>query len=512
MNVRLLAPALVVTALIAGGTVAAASPTVGAVSAATMTRQWSAPRLLWSGPTGSVRTTDLQQVVDSRGGVTLAWTVVTKGSSRVMAARLGPKGWSKPRTVIDVAGVGTYATVSMAAGPQDEVVIATAAEGSDGVHVSAVRFASGGWSPAWTLGDYPAANSRVRHVYGLSTIADSIGVSVLWQVQPNDSHATTFVARGLPSAAREWTAPTVLDDQATGSFSVVRDGAATIRTAWQHGPDVVSVQGSTTSWGPREILGPSGDVRDSPHAYLATKAAADTSGTVLVTWVQPDYGDVDFACPATLAALHTSAGWAPAAALPVMDSSFLCLASLDPFVGQGMPPTVVGFDAERWAEYSSATVWSGTAWGAVQRTQGQAYATGPTLLALDTRHDYSKPAPGADADHQWLTSSTLSPTGWSEPVRATDPAGGWVGGYAGTTTSDGSYVVVYGKRRPWRSVAVWSVTYASGAWSKARIVAPPMKARQRSSGAWLAVPVAAPDGTVTASWVLDDKVFASTSR
>jgi hypothetical protein len=111
-------------------------------------------------------------------------------------------------------------------------------------------------------------------------------------------------------------------------------------------------------------------VRDSPHAYLATKAAADTSGTVLVTWVQPDYGDVDFACPATLAALHTSAGWAPAAALPVMDSSFLCLASLDPFVGQGMPPTVVGFDAERWAEYSSATVWSGTR-GAVQRTQGR---------------------------------------------------------------------------------------------------------------------------------------------
>jgi len=512
MNVRLLAPALVVTALIAGGTFAAASPTAVAAVAAKATQQWSSPTLLWSGPSGSVRTSDLQQVVDSHGGVTLAWTVVTKGTSRVMAARRGAGGWSKPKAVFEAKGVGTYVTVSMAAGPRQEVVIAAAAEGPAGVRVSATRLAAGRWSAVQILGDYPDANSKVRHVYGLSTIADNSGVCVLWQVQPNDSHATTFVARGLPSASGEWSDPTILDNEATGSFSVVRDGAATIRAAWQHGADVVSVQGSTTGWGPREILGPSGDVRDSPHAYLATEAAADVDGTVLVTWAQPDYGDADMACPANLAALHTAGGWGPATALPVLDSSSHCLASLNPFAGGGLAPTVVGFTADRWAVYSAATVWSGAAWGAVQQTQGQPYATGPTLLALDSRHDYSKPAPGADADHQWLTSSTLSDGGWSAPVRVTDPAGGWVGDYEGTTAPDGSYVVIYGKRDPWRSVAVWSVTYAHGAWSKARVVAPSRKAAKGSDGVWLAPTVAAPDGRLTAAWVVDDTVFASTSR
>lgn len=517
MNGRLLARALVVTAMIAAGTLAAgtlaaANPSAGAVPAARTTQQWSAPKLLWSGPSGSVRTSDLHQVVDSRGGVTLAWTVVAKDSSRVMAARLGAGGWSKPTAVFEAKGAGTYVTVSMAAGPRDEVVIAAAVEGAAGVHVSATRFASGRWSAVLNLGDYPDANSKVRHVYGLSTIADGAGVFVLWQVQPNDSHATTFVARGLLSTSGDWSEPTILDDQATGSFSVVRDGAATVRTAWQHGPDVVSAQGSAAGWGAREAIGPSGDVRDTPHAYLETSAAADLAGTVLVSWAQPDYGGVDLACPATFAALHTSAGWAPATALPFMDSSLHCLASLNPFVGPGMAPTVVGFAADRWADYSSATVWSGTAWGPVLRTQGRPYANGPTVLAIDTKHNYAKPAPGSNADHQWLTSSTLSDAGWSAPVRVTDPSGGWVGGYEGTTAPDGSYVVIYGKRNPWRSVAVWSVTYADGAWSKARVVAPSRKAAQGSSGVWLAPPVAAPDGRVTAAWVVDDAVYASSSR
>ena len=226
MNVRLLAPALVATALIAAGTLAAANPSAGAAPAARSAQQWSSPKLLWSSPSGSVRTSDLHQVVDSGGGVTLAWTVVAEGSSRVMAARLGAGGWSKPKAVFEAKGVGTYVTVSMAAGPRADVVIAAAAEGPAGVRISASRFASGRWSALQILGDYPEANSKVRHVYGLSTIADNSGVFVLWQVQPNDSHATTFVARGLPSASGEWSDPTILDDQATGTFSVVRDGAA----------------------------------------------------------------------------------------------------------------------------------------------------------------------------------------------------------------------------------------------------------------------------------------------
>jgi hypothetical protein len=501
--------AAVISTVLVGGMLAGGMA-IAAMEPAAAAGGWSRPAVVWTAPSGSKAPSGLKQVVDSAGVVTAAWQVVAGGSTRVMAARLGAKGWSKPTTVVRVPNATDYVTTSMVAGPHNEVVIAVAAEGAGGVRFSAARFSSGSWAPAQILGDYPDANSKVSHVYGLSTIADRSGVSVLWQVQPNNVLTTIFVARGFPTAAAGWTAQTVLDDAATGGFSVVRDGAGTVRAVWQHDPDVVSAQGSASGWRARESIGSSGvEASTPPHAYPSTYAAADVDGTVLVTWTPPNASGA-FDCPATMSALRTASGWAAPIALPKMATTVFCLYSVRPFVGYGRAPTVVGVNADRFGEYSAATVSAGAAWGPVRQTDGWPYAATSALLALDVTR-VNGPS-GADHDVQWLTASTLLDTGWSAPQRVSDPAGGWVEDVETTIAADGTFVVIYGKRRPWRSVAVWSVVYSNGAWSAARLVAPPVKARRDSRGAVLATPVAGSDGRVTAAWILDNKVIASSTR
>jgi hypothetical protein len=447
-------------------------------------------------------------MVDSRGVVTAAWTATSGNAAVVMAARLGAGGWRRPAVVMSVPDPDAYLGISMTVGPDDRVVIAAFAESSTGVRLSAVRSVGAGWSPAAVLGDYPDAASPVRHVYGLATVADSTGVSVLWQVMPDDSRTTAFVARGLPSGAVDWTAPTVLDGAATGTFAAVRDGRDTVRVAWQHGPDVVSAQGSTLGWGPRETIGPSGNDAPDRHPYPDTYASAATDGTVLVAWTQPQE-QLASDCPTTLAALRTASGWTPALPLPAMGYVYHCVGEITPALRPGAPPVVIGVTGDRFGDVSHASVWTGSAWGPDQQTRGRPYVAGSDLLAIDLQQA-NRPT-GPRPEYHWLTASTLTASGWSPARRVSDATGGWAGEPVGAARPDGSFVLAYAKRNPWRAISIWSADYAGGRWSPARRVAPAVRVPAGSRGAVLADPVTDPRGRTTLAWVLGSRIRAGST-
>jgi hypothetical protein len=158
----------------------------------------------------------------------------------------------------------------------------------------------------------------------------------------------------------------------------------------------------------------------------------------------------------------------------------------------------------------SATTWSGSAWVPADQVPGRPHAVGSSLLALRRVWDINARPPRPDVS--WLTSSTLAGSTWGASQRISDAGWGWVEDYASAAGPDGSFVVIYSKLRPWHDNGVWSVKYANGTWSKARMVAPRVRTAKGSYGAVLAAPVFAPDGTVTAAWVQGSTVIASTSR
>lgn len=507
---RRLVVGFIAATLAAGGMAAAA---VAPSAAAPAAGDWSRPARVWSAPAGTSAPVDLGQVVDSRGVVTATWETSARGIWRVMASRLGSNGWSKPVTVFRAQAGATELDVRTAAGPADEVVVAVAALGGGGVKMSAARFSAGSWSPAVALGDYPDPSSDdAGRVTAFATLADGSGVSVLWQVRNGWAPTVPIVARGLPSGASGWTPATVLDDAATGSFSLVRDGRDTVRAAWLHGQDVVTAQGSASGWGARETIGTrvpgAGAIASSDlYDWPAVQAAADLDGTVLVTWMPRA---AQGTCPPIMTALRSATGWAPAVPTTDLSAASSCVTDLFPFVGRGLVPTVTGVDPGRWVDRALATTWSGSTWGPVHETSGHPQAAGSTLLAIN--RPWSTTIGGAKPDISWLTSSTLTPGGWTEPQRISDAGWGWVEDVASTTAADGSFVIVYSKLRPWRYNAIWSMTYANGQWSTAEVLGPRVRTPKGSFGADLASPVVAPDGRVTVAWILGDGVFASRSR